>query len=57
MWGCVFCKGLQKISSSLSHCPVKFLKILKFGEACGDDDEVGHGDGNDQAFRREDVKS
>ncbi|XP_018459995.1 F-box/LRR-repeat protein At3g59210 [Raphanus sativus] len=34
------CKGLQKISSSLSHCPVKFLKILKFGEACGDDDEV-----------------
>lgn len=36
---------------------MKFLKILKFGEACGDDDEVGHGDGNDQAFRREDVKS
>ncbi|CAN7052396.1 unnamed protein product [Brassica rapa subsp. trilocularis] len=34
------CKGLQKSSSSLSHCPVKFLKILKFGETCDDNDEA-----------------
>ncbi|KAG2324750.1 hypothetical protein Bca52824_007478 [Brassica carinata] len=27
-------------SPSLTHCPVKFLKILKFGEACDDDDHV-----------------
>ncbi|KAJ0255542.1 F-box/LRR-repeat protein [Hirschfeldia incana] len=34
-------EGLTHIATSrlsLTHCPVKFLKILKFGEACDDDD-------------------
>lgn len=34
------CLGLEKSPSSLSKCPVKFLSILKFGEAYDDDGDL-----------------
>uniref|UniRef100_A0A1J3HPM3 F-box/LRR-repeat protein n=1 Tax=Noccaea caerulescens TaxID=107243 RepID=A0A1J3HPM3_NOCCA len=34
------CQGLEKCPSSLSQCPVKFLTILKFGEAYDEGDDL-----------------
>lgn len=34
------CLGLEKSPSSLSQCPLKFLTILKFGEAYDDDGDL-----------------
>ncbi|CAH2063575.1 unnamed protein product [Thlaspi arvense] len=34
------CQGIEKSPSSLTQCPVKFLTILNFEEACVSDDDV-----------------
>jgi hypothetical protein len=34
------CQGLEKCTSSLSQCPVKFLTIMKFGEAYDEGEDL-----------------